>query len=158
MATVNPLAAERKTPCKSIYMAHLMLYSVARNSDNSCGTPTGSSTSDSTRWGSRVPLGHTPGGDVPGTEGMPGTLHRTPPGYPSAAAELRLREHRGLPLADHRLLSKQLHAAAVAAAWAGEVCCFDLAEQARTLLQERNLEGNRVSSQVTSHVRQVAVS
>ncbi len=86
------------------------------------------------------------------------SLHRTSPGFPSVAAELRLREHRGLPLADHRLLSKQLHAAAVAAAWAGEVCCFDLAEQARTLLQERNLEGNRVSSQVTSHVRQVAVS
>lgn len=89
---------------------------------------------------------------------MPGTLHRTPPGYPSVAAELRLRDHRGLHLADQRLLSKQLHAAAVAAAWAGEVCCFDLAEQARTFLQERNLEDNRVSPQVTSHVMQAALS
>lgn len=74
---------------------------------------------------------------------------RIPPGYPSAPAELRLRDHEGLSVAQQRLLSKQLHAAAAGAAGAGEVCCFDLVEECRSFLQEHNIKRAEDSPQAS---------
>lgn len=52
------------------------------------------------------------------------------------AAELRLRDHVLLAVAQQRSLSKRLHSLAADLAAQDVVCCFDVIESCRAFLQE----------------------